>query len=612
MKKSITSLFLALVSFASFAQSTFLRTGVTSGTNTYTTSITSYTGYSNTELAIRFTNSNSTASTLSVNGMSAIALRVWDGDSWEVMTGGELNTNTVYRLSYFSGGPYFQVHRDSDGSSGGSTDYTFETQSGTSYTVDDSDNGKIIFFTNASGCTVELPSTVTAGKSFTAVRVEGAGELQFTDDGAGSVLFTIGNDYTVQFENAWVSWVKSNSTDWYGTGAFGAGSGGGAVDDVFGRTGSVTAQSGDYTASQITNTPSGNISAVTTQAAVNELDTEKQPLDSDLTAIAALTPSNDDFLQRKSSAWTNRTVAQVKTDLNLSGTNTGDQTITLTGDVTGSGTGSFATTLATVNSNVGTFGSATQSNTVTVNGKGLITAISTQTVTPAVGSITGLASGIATFLATSSSANLAAALTDEVGTGPAVFAIDAVNTQTASYTLVLSDAHKEIFMDVATSNNLQLPTHASVGYPLYTKINITRIGSGVTTVLAPSGGTIYSSAGVNTDPGRYNVMQAIKIANNDWILRNGVGNGLVGATTADFSSISANTSSTSVSSGSSTVVVTDAAVGDPVALGVSVLTTGIIYQAQVTSANTVQVTAYNVTAGSVDPASATFSVRVLK
>lgn len=34
------------------------------------------------------------------------------------------------------------------------------------------------------------------------------------------------------------------------------------------------------------------------------------------------------------------------TGLNLSGTNTGDQTITLTGDVTGSGTGSFATTIA--------------------------------------------------------------------------------------------------------------------------------------------------------------------------------------------------------------------------------------------------------------------------
>lgn len=40
-----------------------------------------------------------------------------------------------------------------------------------------------------------------------------------------------------------------------------------------------------------------------------------QPLDSDLTAIAALTPSNDDVIQRKSGAWTNRTIAQLKADL---------------------------------------------------------------------------------------------------------------------------------------------------------------------------------------------------------------------------------------------------------------------------------------------------------
>ncbi|HTE22284.1 MAG TPA: hypothetical protein VK674_04560 [Candidatus Limnocylindria bacterium] len=43
----------------------------------------------------------------------------------------------------------------------------------------------------------------------------------------------------------------------------------------------------------------------------------KQPLDSDLTAIAGLTPSNDDVLQRKAGAWTNRTPAQLKTDLAL-------------------------------------------------------------------------------------------------------------------------------------------------------------------------------------------------------------------------------------------------------------------------------------------------------
>lgn len=43
----------------------------------------------------------------------------------------------------------------------------------------------------------------------------------------------------------------------------------------------------------------------------------KQPLDSDLTDIAALSPSNDDVLQRKAGAWTNRTIAQLKSDLAL-------------------------------------------------------------------------------------------------------------------------------------------------------------------------------------------------------------------------------------------------------------------------------------------------------
>jgi len=40
------------------------------------------------------------------------------------------------------------------------------------------------------------------------------------------------------------------------------------------------------------------------------------------------------------------TLATLKTDLGLTGTNSGDQTITLTGDVTGSGAGSFAATIA--------------------------------------------------------------------------------------------------------------------------------------------------------------------------------------------------------------------------------------------------------------------------
>lgn len=60
-------------------------------------------------------------------------------------------------------------------------------------------------------------------------------------------------------------------------------------------------------------------------AAIDQVDTNttdiagKQPLDTDLTTIAALTPTNDDVLQRKAGAWTNRSIAQLSSDLNLSG-----------------------------------------------------------------------------------------------------------------------------------------------------------------------------------------------------------------------------------------------------------------------------------------------------
>ena len=53
---------------------------------------------------------------------------------------------------------------------------------------------------------------------------------------------------------------------------------------------------------------------------------------------------------------------------NLSGTNTGDQTITLTGDATGTGTGSFAVTLSNSGVTAGTYKS------VTVDAKGRVTA----------------------------------------------------------------------------------------------------------------------------------------------------------------------------------------------------------------------------------------------
>lgn len=91
---------------------------------------------------------------------------------------------------------------------------------------------------------------------------------------------------------------------------------------------------------------------------------------------------------------------------NTAGSNNGDNSVNAlysslisNATHTGDATGATVLTLATVNSNVGSFGSATQTGTFTVNAKGLITAASSITITPAIGSITGFGTGVATALA---------------------------------------------------------------------------------------------------------------------------------------------------------------------------------------------------------------------
>lgn len=72
-----------------------------------------------------------------------------------------------------------------------------------------------------------------------------------------------------------------------------------------------------------------------------------------------------------------------------------------------------------------TYGGAAQVGQFTVDAKGRITSAASVAITPAaIGalSISSLGANVATFLATPSSANLAAALTDEVGSGSVVFA----------------------------------------------------------------------------------------------------------------------------------------------------------------------------------------------
>lgn len=184
------------------------------------------------------------------------------------------------------------------------------------------------------------------------------------------------------------------------------------------------------------------------------------------------------------------------------------RTIAITGDLTytspsfdGSGNVTAAGTLATVNANVGSFGSATQVAAFTVNGKGLTTAASNITITPAVGSITGLGTGVATalavnigsagafvtfngalgtpssgtlssctglpvstgisglgtgvatWLATPSSANLISAVTDETGTGSLVFGTGPTITSLAGSILMGASIGTARFIGLQSQDN---------------------------------------------------------------------------------------------------------------------------------------------------------------
>lgn len=94
----------------------------------------------------------------------------------------------------------------------------------------------------------------------------------------------------------------------------------------------------------------------------------------------------------------NTVSSNVQTQLNAKQA-TGNYITALTGDATASGPGSAALTLATVIVAGGPTGSATVAPIITYDVKGRLITVSSATITPAVGSITGLGTGIGAALA---------------------------------------------------------------------------------------------------------------------------------------------------------------------------------------------------------------------
>jgi hypothetical protein len=173
--------------------------------------------------------------------------------------------------------------------------------------------------------------------------------------------------------------------------------------------------------------------------------------------------------------------------------------------------------------------------------------------------ITSFGAGVATFLGTPSSANLATAVTDETGSGLLVFATsptlvtpvlgtpssgtlsgctvdgtDAVgfrntpvNSQSADYTLVLADSGKTIFHPAADNNarTFTIPANSSVAYAVGTVLTFVNLAAADVTI-AITTDTMYL-AGPGTTGSRtlaeYGIASAVKLASTDWLIS---GNGL--------------------------------------------------------------------------------------
>lgn len=133
----------------------------------------------------------------------------------------------------------------------------------------------------------------------------------------------------------------------------------------------------------------------------------------------------------------------------------------LTGDATASGPGSAALTLATVNSNVGSFGSASSVSAITVNAKGLVTAAASTSIQIAESQVTNLVSDLAGKQPTG---NYITDLTGDVtasGPGSASATLATVNSNVGSFTNANITVNAKGLITAASNGSAATPSYLS-------------------------------------------------------------------------------------------------------------------------------------------------------
>ena len=144
----------------------------------------------------------------------------------------------------------------------------------------------------------------------------------------------------------------------------------------------------------------------------------------------------------------------------------------------------------------GTYGNATAVSQVVVDTYGRITSASNITITPALSSITNLGAGVATFLGTPSSANLAGAVTDETGSGALVFATSPTLVTPTLGVATATSINKVAITAPATSATLTLANGSTLATNGAFALTLTTTAA--SNVTLPISGTLATLAGTET------------------------------------------------------------------------------------------------------------------
>lgn len=91
-----------------------------------------------------------------------------------------------------------------------------------------------------------------------------------------------------------------------------------------------------------------------------------------------------------------------------------------------------------------------------------------------------------------------------------------ISSQSASYTLVLTDAAKQIEMNSASANTLTVPLNSTTPFPTGTVIVIVQTGAGQTTLTPTGGVTINGTPGLKLRT-QWSVATLTKRGTNTWL-----------------------------------------------------------------------------------------------